>query len=108
MSSPSPASPWAAPRFPRRSAAVQASVARLRRTVTFTRFVAPETPAGAWRAYYEQWPFALQPPDARIYQLVDDLADVAGPTLDATDVRQVGPGAGRQGRDGRAAGAGRA
>ena len=44
----------------------------------FTRFIAPAAPAGAWRRYYEAWPFALQPPDARIYELVDEFAAAPG------------------------------
>jgi Amidases related to nicotinamidase len=27
--------------------------------VVYTRFIAPQRPEGAWRAYYEEWPFAL-------------------------------------------------
>jgi nicotinamidase-related amidase len=50
------------------------------RRVALTRFVAPAQPAGAWRGYYQQWPFALQPEDAPIYRLVDGLP--SGPVLD--------------------------
>jgi hypothetical protein len=53
--------------------------------------VAPAEPHGAWQRYYEQWPFALQPPDARIYELADPIAAVAGPTLDATTFSKWGP-----------------
>jgi len=59
--------------------------------VVFTRFVAPATPAGAWQRYYEAWPFALQPPDARIYELADDFAAEAGPTIDAITFSKWGP-----------------
>ena len=52
--------------------------------VTFTRFIAPAEPQGAWRDYYEQWPFALQPPTDRIYELSDEFAAYPGPTVDAT------------------------
>jgi nicotinamidase-related amidase len=69
------------------------------RTV-FTRFLAPATPSGSWAKYYERWPFALRPPDAGLYRLIDDFADVAGPTVDATTfgkwtpemAAKVGPG----------------
>jgi nicotinamidase-related amidase len=76
-----PASGWAVPRF----AAAAAGVDRLRpafagRTVR-TRFVAPAEPAGAWRAYYRQWPWALQPPDAPLWDLVGGGADDAGGTV---------------------------
>src|SRR5262249_61493055 len=60
--------------------------------VIFTRFVAPAQPHGVWQRYYEQWPFALQPPDARIYELADPFGATAGPTLDATTVGKWGPG----------------
>lgn len=79
-----PGSEWFTPRF----AQIVPKVARLARAlsprVTFTRFVAPQRPSGAWQDYYRQWPFALQPPQARIYELVGELAADAGPTLDAT------------------------
>jgi nicotinamidase-related amidase len=86
-----PDSPWLAPRFAEIVGPVKSLVEAFRPSVTFTRFVAPEVPEGAWRAYYEQWPFALQPPDARIYELVDELAGQAGPTLDATTFSKWGP-----------------
>jgi nicotinamidase-related amidase len=69
------------------------------RTV-FTRFLAPGVPSGSWAKYYERWPFALRPPDADLYRLVDDFAGEAGPTVDATTfgkwtpelAANVGPG----------------
>jgi nicotinamidase-related amidase len=79
-----PDSAWFAPRFAEIVGPVRALVDAFRPRVTFTRFIAPKAPAGAWRQYYDQWPFALQPPGARIYQLVDDFAGEPGPTLDAT------------------------
>ena len=86
-----PDSPWLAPRFAEIVGPVKSLVEAFRPRVTFTRFVAPAVPEGAWRAYYAQWPFALQPPDARIYELVDELAGEAGPTLDATTFSKWGP-----------------
>ena len=69
-----PGSPWAAPRF----GEVRPRIARLAEVfgerVAHTRFVAPSEPTGAWRGYYEQFAFALQPPDAPLYELVDDPA----------------------------------
>jgi nicotinamidase-related amidase len=77
-----PESAWFTPRFaevvPRIAALVEEHAPR----VTFTRFVAPAQPTGAWRPYYEQFPFALQPPDAPLYRLVDAFAGAAGGTLD--------------------------
>jgi len=83
-------SPWFTPRFAEIVRPVQRLVAAYRPHVVFTRFVAPAVPTGAWRRYYELWPFALQPPDARIYELVDEFADDPGPTLDATTFGKVG------------------
>jgi nicotinamidase-related amidase len=79
-----PASDWFAPRFAEIVPAVAKLAQALQPRVTFTRFVAPARPARAWRDYYQRWPFALQPPDAPAYALVDDFAASAGPTLDAT------------------------
>jgi nicotinamidase-related amidase len=86
-----PGSAWLAPRFPEIVAPIRDLVAAFRPRVVFTRFVAPDVPAGAWRAYYEQWPFALQPPGARIYEIVDELAPEAGRTVDATTFSKWGP-----------------
>jgi nicotinamidase-related amidase len=82
-------SPWLTPRFAATIEPIQSLVAAFGVRVTFTRFIAPAVPDGAWRGYYEQWPFALQPPDARIYELVDDFAPAR--TLDATTFGKWGP-----------------
>ncbi|HEY6276418.1 MAG TPA: cysteine hydrolase [Streptosporangiaceae bacterium] len=84
-------SPWLAPRFGEIVGPIQRLAEAYRPRVVFTRFVAPDVPAGAWRRYYELWPFALQPPGAPIYQLVDEFAGRAGPTLDATTFSKWGP-----------------
>jgi nicotinamidase-related amidase len=97
-----PAGPWFAPRFAEIVPAVSKLAAALRPRVTFTRFVAPARPAGAWRGYYQQWPFALQAPDAPMYQLAGELADEAGPTLDAATFGKWNAElAARVGQDGR-------
>jgi len=86
-----PGSPWLAPRFAEVVDPIRRLVAVFQPRVTFTRFVAPDVPQGAWQGYYAQWPFALQPRDAPIYDLVDDLAGEPGPTLDATTFSKWGP-----------------
>jgi nicotinamidase-related amidase len=86
-----PDSPWLALRFGEIIQPIRDLVAAFSPDVVFTRFIAPAAPAGAWRRYYEEWPFALQPPDARIYELVDELGAGAGPTLDATTFSKWGP-----------------
>ncbi len=85
-------SPWLAPRFGEIVDPIQRLARICRPRVVFTRFVAPEVPVGAWRRYYERWPFALQPPAARIYELVEEFAGESWPTLDATTFSKWGAG----------------
>lgn len=68
-----PGSPWATPGFDQIVPAVQHLVEAAGDRVVYTRFVAPEVVEGAWAAYYREWPFALQPPEAPAYQIVDAL-----------------------------------
>ncbi|MFE2217227.1 cysteine hydrolase family protein [Streptomyces canus] len=79
-----PGSPWATPRFAEAAAGVRRLLPAFAERVTFTRFVAPDRPAGAWREYYARWPFALQPPDAPLWRLTDEFADRAPHIMDAT------------------------
>ncbi len=78
-----PDSPWASPRFADAATGVRRLLPAFGDRVTFTRFVAPGTPQGAWRAYYERWPFARQPPEARLWELVDEFGG-ARHVVDAT------------------------
>jgi nicotinamidase-related amidase len=68
-----PSSPWFTPGYP----AVEPTVARLVDAfgdrVVFTRFVAPQSPTGAWIAYYELWPFALVPESDELYDLTPGM-----------------------------------
>jgi nicotinamidase-related amidase len=90
---------WAVPDFQRVVEPVSSLVATLSPEVVFTRFIAPERPTGAWTAYYQQFPFALQPPDSYAYRLVDEFSGV--PTLDMTTFSKWGTElAGRVGPDG--------
>jgi nicotinamidase-related amidase len=75
-------SPWAAPRFAEIVSPIARLVTAFDTAVTFTRFVAPDEPSGAWADYYRQWPFALQPPDDPMYRLVAPFA--GRPTITAT------------------------
>jgi nicotinamidase-related amidase len=63
-------SPWASPQYAAAEPVVQRLVEAFGENVVFTRFVAPEHPEGAWKPYYELWPFALVPPDDRLYDLM--------------------------------------
>lgn len=67
-------SPWASPDYPSAEAGVRRLLPLFEDRVVFTRYVAPATPTGAWRAYFEQWPFALVPADDPIYDLTLDPA----------------------------------
>jgi nicotinamidase-related amidase len=82
-------SPWGAPRFAEIHARVRVLVSAFGERVVWTRFVAPERPTGAWKEYYEHFPFALQPPDAPLYALVDDPGDA--PVIDAMTFGKWGP-----------------
>jgi nicotinamidase-related amidase len=70
-------SPWASPGFD----AIVPNVGRLvdgfGDDVVFTRFIAPADPVGSWIPYYEQWQFALQPPDAQLWDITPALAGAA-------------------------------
>lgn len=79
-----PGSPWATPGFTEAAAGVRRLLPAFAGRVAFTRFLAPTRPEGAWRAYYDRWPFALQPPDARLWDLADEFAGSAGHVVDAT------------------------
>ena len=85
-----PASGWATPGFAAILPAVRRLVDGFSPRVVFTRFVAPTEPAGAWVPYYEQWPFALQPPDAPLWDVVPELGPT-GPTVDAPTFSKWGP-----------------
>ena len=82
-------SPWRTPRFDEVRPRVRRLAVAFGERVVFTRFVAPAEPTGAWVAYYERFPFALQPPDAPLYDLVED----PGPArvLTATTFGKWGP-----------------
>jgi len=84
-----PASGWATPDFDRVVEPTKQLIERFAPNVVFTRFVAPAQPTGAWVPYYEEFPFALQPPDADDYQLVDEFK--GAPTLDKTTFGAWGP-----------------
>ncbi|SFW57251.1 cysteine hydrolase family protein [Amycolatopsis australiensis] len=77
-----PVSEWFTPRFAEVVAPIRRLVTAFGDDVVFTRFVAPARPEGAWKQYYERWPFALQPPDAPLYQVVGAFQPTS--TVDAT------------------------
>ena len=79
-----PSSAWCAPRYGAAAANVVRLAPRFGDRSVFTRFVAPAEPTGAWVPYYEQFPWALQPADSRLYELTDDVAAHAETTVAAT------------------------
>lgn len=95
-----PDSEWFTPRFAEVVPRIAALAERYAPRVTFTRFVAPAEPRGAWRPYYERFPFALQPADAPLYDLVEPFARYAATAVAAPTFGKWGPElAGRVGRD---------
>ncbi|MCU1530194.1 MAG: hydrolase [Frondihabitans sp.] len=68
-----PGSDWFTPDFETASA----GSLRLREAfgprVALTRFVAPPDPTGAWVPYYADWPFALDPANAALYDLMPEF-----------------------------------
>jgi nicotinamidase-related amidase len=94
-----PDSAWFTPRFAEVTGPLDRLISAFGARTTFTRFVAPADPDGAWVGYYEQWPFARQPPDAAIYKLVDHYGEHAGLTLDATTFGKWGPDLARRIQD---------
>jgi nicotinamidase-related amidase len=97
-----PDSPWATPRFAQAAHGVRRLLPTFGEHVVFTRFLAPEKPAGAWRAYYDRWPFALRPPRSRLWDLTDEFASRATDLVDATTFGKWTPELARHvGADGR-------
>ena len=79
-----PTSQWFTPGYPDIEPTARRLIERFGERVIFTRFVAPDVPTGAWIPYYEQWPFALVPPDDRLYDLMPGLAAGAHPIVTST------------------------
>ena len=84
-----PDSAWTTPRFEEVRPRIRSLVDGFGDRVVWTRFVAPERPVGAWKEYYAQFPFALQPPDAELYRLVEEPGE--HPVVTATTFGKWGP-----------------
>ncbi|GAA0438446.1 isochorismatase family protein [Leifsonia naganoensis] len=80
----SPASGWSTPGFPDAELGAARLLPAFGDRVVFTRFTAPEQPQGAWVRYYEDWPFALVPPDDPLYDLVPAFRDNGHPVVTET------------------------
>jgi nicotinamidase-related amidase len=82
-------SPWGAPRFEEVRPRIRQLATAFGDRVVWSRFVAPDRPVGAWKEYYEQFPFALEPPDAPLYRLVEEPG--GHPVVEATTFGKWGP-----------------
>lgn len=88
-----PSSPWGAADYPAALATTRRLLPAFAGRTVLTRYVAPAVPDGAWRAYFDQWPFALVPEDDPLYDLAG-LADVAAagaPVVTRTTFGKWGP-----------------
>ncbi len=86
-----PPSPWASPGYAQALAGTRRLLEAFGDRAVFTRYVAPAEPEGAWRAYFEQWPFALVPPDDPLYAVVDELDPSGHPVVTRTTFGKWGP-----------------
>jgi nicotinamidase-related amidase len=76
-----PGSAWRTPRFAEIVEPIRKLLPAFGDRRIFTRFVAPELPTGAWRAYYDQWPAQLVAADHPMYDIVEELAPDPGATV---------------------------
>jgi nicotinamidase-related amidase len=84
-------SPWASPHYASASAGIRRLLPHFGERVVFTRYVAPQTPTGAWVPYFEQWPFALVAPDDPLYDLTEEFDAGDHPVLTRTTFGKWGP-----------------
>lgn len=71
-----PGSEWFTPDFERALSGSAQLAPAFGDRVALTRFVAPTSPSGAWVDYYAEWPFALDPRNAPLYDLVSSMPSV--------------------------------
>ena len=62
-------SPWCTPGYDACAERILALAQGFGMRALFTRFVPPAEPSGAWRPYYEQWSFALDPDRSWLWDL---------------------------------------
>ncbi|MFC7876363.1 cysteine hydrolase family protein [Isoptericola sp. NPDC057391] len=86
-----PGSPWAAPGFASAAAGLRRLLPAFAGRTVWTRYVAPHEPEGAWREYFDLWPFALVPPDDPLYDVADGLDPAGAPVVTATTFGKWGP-----------------
>jgi nicotinamidase-related amidase len=86
-----PDSDWFTPGYPEIEPEIFRLVRAFGERVVFTRFVAPETPEGAWIPYYEQWPFALVPDTDPLYDLMPAFEGTGHAVVSRTTFGKWGP-----------------
>jgi nicotinamidase-related amidase len=88
-----PPSPWASPDYPAALAGTRRLLPAFAGRTVLTRYIAPAVPDGAWRAYFEQWPFALVPEDDPLYEITDlaDVVTAGAPVVTRTTFGKWGP-----------------
>lgn len=84
-------SAWATPGYATASAGVRRLLPAFAGRTVFTRFVAPESPQGAWAPYYRDWPDQLRPPDDPIWDVTDDLVVGEAAVVTASTFGKWGP-----------------
>ena len=78
-----PASDWGSPLWPDALRNIASLLPHFEGRTILTRWVPPARRPGSWEAYMRAWPFADRPPDDPYFDLVDELADVGAPVVDA-------------------------
>ncbi|WP_022881210.1 cysteine hydrolase family protein [Gryllotalpicola ginsengisoli] len=77
-------SPWASPDWEAAAGGVRRLVPAFGDRVAYTRYVAPAEPQGAWRPYFELWPFALVAEDDPLYAFAPGIDPGGHPVVTAT------------------------
>lgn len=88
----SPESPWGSPMFDGIVAPVRRLAAAHRGRTVLTRWVAPEPATGSWAPYMAEWEFARKPADDPLFDLVDEVADLADHVVTAPTFGKWVPG----------------
>jgi len=84
-------SAWATPGYASASAGVRRLLPAFAGRTVYTRFVAPEHPAGAWAPYYRDWPDQLRPADDPLWDLTTEFDPGDAPIVTATTFGKWGP-----------------
>lgn len=86
-----PESPWATPGFDGLIEPVRRLVDGFGRRVAFTRFLVPSEPEGSWVDYYRDWPFARDPANASLLDIVEPWTNTELPRVEKTRFSKWGP-----------------